>query len=101
MSKILAADGVSTLSMKQEGEEYVLQKTTDVSAVMERNQRLRNEGMTKTRDGDHYAASIPISLLNEWALKRGLTWGEVAGDDRLLDRFLAEHNHCKIYEGRI
>ncbi len=58
-------------------------------------------GATKTKDGDHFAASIPIDLLQAWALKRGTSWEVVAGDDKMLDRFLSEHSHCRVYEGRI
>lgn len=102
MSQIIAADGISTLSLKQEGDQTILHKTTDVSAVFKRNERLRQAGATKTRDGDHFGASIPLALLNEWALKKGLpNWNAVAQDDRLLDQFLAEHSKCRIYEGRI
>jgi hypothetical protein len=56
---------------------------------------------TKTKDGDHFAASIPIDLLNSWAVARGATWEIVAADDKLLDLFLSEHSKCRIYEGNI
>lgn len=102
MSFLLDATANSTLTMHEHGDGTgMIVQSTDVSAAMRRNEQLRRHGMTKTNDGDHYAASIPLDLLNEWAMKRGITWEIVAADDKLLDQFLAEHAACRIYEGRI
>lgn len=76
-------------------------QSTDVSAALARNERLRNAGATKTKGGDHFAASIPIDLLNAWAMERGTTWEVVASDNKMLDRFLSEHSKCRVYEGAI
>lgn len=102
MDFILDATANSRLTMREHGDGTgMIVQSTDVSAAMRRNEELRRAGATKTRDGDHYAASVPIDLLNEWAMKRGTTWEIVAADDKLLDQFLAEHTACRIYEGRI
>lgn len=102
MSFLIDATATSRLTMHEHGDGTgMIVQSTDVSAALARNEALRRAGATKTRDGDHYAASIPIDLLNEWAMKRGTTWEVVAGDDKMLDAFLAEHTACRIYEGRI
>ena len=84
-----------------EGDTFTISTSTDVSAALRRNEQLRSAGMTKTGDGDHLAASIPIDLLQAWAVERGTSWEIVAADDRMLDRFLAEHTKCRVYEGLI
>lgn len=102
MSFLLDATANSRLTMHEHGDGTgMIVQSTDVSGALARNEALRRAGATKTRDGDHYAASIPIDLLNEWAMKRGTTWEVVASDDKMLDAFLAEHTKCRIYEGRI
>jgi len=102
MKHIVEASPTSELSIDTDADgSGVILQSTDVSAALRRNERLRNAGATKTKDGDHYAASIPIDLLNEWAMKRGVTWEIVAADNKMLDQFLAEHSKCRIYEGRI
>jgi hypothetical protein len=102
MKHIVEASQTSELSIDTDADgSGVILQSTDVSAALRRNERLRSAGATKTKGGDHYAASIPIDLLNEWAMKRGITWEIVAADNKMLDQFLAEHSKCRIYEGRI
>lgn len=102
MKHIVEASQTSELSIDTDADgSGVILQSTDVSAALRRNERLRSTGATKTKGGDHYAASIPIDLLNEWAMKRGITWEIVAADNKMLDQFLAEHSKCRIYEGRI
>ena len=102
MSLLLDATADSRLTMHEyrDGTCMIVQ-STDVSSALRRNEELRRAGATKTKGGDHYAASIPIDLLNEWAMKRGTTWEVVAREDKMLDAFLAEHSKCRIYEGCI
>lgn len=102
MKHIVEASQTSELSIDTDADgSGVILQSTDVSAALRRNERLRSAGATKTKGGDHYAASIPIDLLNEWAMKRGITWEIVAADNKMLDRFLSEHSKCRIYEGLI
>lgn len=102
MSRILdvTADGVTRFH--EHGDEITISHSTDVSAALRRNEQLRSAGATKTGDGDHFAASIPIDLLQEWGMKKyGVGWEVIGLDDRKLDEFLAEHSKCRVYEGRI
>lgn len=100
---ILDATANSTLSMTEYGDgSGVIVQSTDVSGAFKRNEQLRRHGMTKTRDGDHFAASIPIDLLNSWGMKKyGVGWEIISADDKKLDEFLSEHAACRVYEGRI
>lgn len=99
---LLDATANSRLTMHEHGDgSGVIVQSTDVSGAMRRNERLRSAGATKTRDGDHFAASIPIDLLQAWALARGTSWEVVASDNKMLDRFLSEHSQCRIHEGRM
>lgn len=104
MRHILSAEPHRKLEMITEGDQTIISESTDVSAALHRNEQLRNAGSTKTQMGDHYAASIPLALLQEWAHKKGLpNWHAVASDDRLLDRFLndPDYKQCRVYEGRV
>ena len=103
MDFILDATANSRLTMREHGDGTgVIVQSTDVSAALARNEALRRAGMTKTHDGDHYMASIPLDLLNSWGLRKyGVGWEIIAADDKKLDEFLAEHTTCRIYEGRI
>lgn len=100
---ILDATATSTLSMIEHGDgSGLIVQSTDVSAAMRRNEELRRHGMTKTRDGDHFAASIPLDLLNSWGMRKyGVGWEIISADDKKLDEFLSEHAACRVYEGRI
>jgi hypothetical protein len=101
MSQILDVTADSVSRFHEHGDEFTISQSTDVSAALRRNEQLRSAGMTKTGDGDHFAASIPIDLLQAWAVERGTSWEVVANDNKMLDRFLAEHTKCRVYEGRI
>lgn len=104
MRAIITADSTRKLEMIEEGDQTIISESTDVSAAMRRNEQLRQAGATKTKMGDHFAASIPLSLLQEWAHKKGLpSWHAVAQDDKLLDQFLndPDYKQCRVYEGRV
>lgn len=100
--QLLDATANSRLTMDVHGDDSgLIVQSTDVSGALARNAALRSAGMTKTEDGDHFAASIPLDLLQAWAVQRGTSWEVVAKDDKMLDRFLAEHAYCRVYEGNI
>ena len=100
---LLDATANSTLSMHHNADgSGVIVQSTDVSAALARNEALRSAGRTKTQMGDHFAASIPIDLLQSWAMRKyGVSWEIIAADDKKMDEFLAEHSKCRVYEGAI
>ena len=100
---LLDATATSRLTMTEHGDgDTTIVQSTDVSGALARNAALRSAGMTKTGDGDHYAASIPLDLLNSWGMRKyGVSWEVIAKDDKKLDEFLAEHQFCRIHEGRM
>lgn len=99
---LLDATANSRLTMHEQGDETIICQSTDVSAALARNEALRRAGTTKTQDGDHFAASIPLDLIQSWGMsKYGVGWEIIAADDKKLDEFLAEHSKCRVYEGNI
>lgn len=100
---IIESTANSTLSMQEYGDgSGVIVQSTDVTAALARNEELRRSGMTKTKDGDHFAASIPLDLLQSWGMRKyGCGWEIIAADDKKLDEFLSEHAKCRVYEGNI
>lgn len=102
MSLILDATANSRLTMTEHGDgSGLIVQSTDVSGALARNEALRRAGTTKTHDGDHYMASIPLDLINSWGLRKyGVGWELIAADDKKLDEFLAEHDKCRIHQGR-
>lgn len=103
MHTILEATANSRLTMHEHGDGGgIIVQSTDVSGALARNERMRSAGLTKTKDGDHYAASIPLDLLNSWGMEKyGVGWDVISRDDAKLNEFLAECTACRIYEGRI
>jgi UDP-N-acetylenolpyruvoylglucosamine reductase len=101
--RILDATDTSTLSMTEYGDgSGIIVQSTDVSGAIRRNEELRRHGMTKTQDGDHFGASIPLDVLQEWGMKKyGVGWEVIGLDDKKLDEFLAEQTAWRVYEGRI
>jgi hypothetical protein len=99
---LLDATGNSRLTMHQHGDETTIVQSTDVSAALARNEALRSAGRTKTQDGDHFAASIPLDLLQSWGMRKyGVGWEIISADDKKLREFLSEHAKCRVYEGNI
>jgi hypothetical protein len=101
--RIITADEHHRLTLAEQDGTTIIHKATDVAPVLHRAEQLRQAGATKTRDGDHLAAVIPIALLQEWAQKRGMEWQMVAQDDHLLGQFLndPDYKKCRVYEGRV
>lgn len=101
--QLLDSTANSQLTMHENGDgSGMIVQSTDVSGALARNEALRRAGMTKTHDGDHFAASIPLDLLQSWGMRKyGVGWEIISADDRKLDEFLAEHSKCRVYEGQI
>ncbi len=94
---LLDATGNSRLTMHEHGADTTIIESTDVSGALARNAALRSAGVVKTKMGDNYHASIPISLLNSWGLRKyGVTWDVIAKDNKKLDEFIAEHDTVRI-----
>lgn len=105
MKNIIDIGAFHNTKMETAAGETAIITSTDVEPILNRNQRLREAGRTKTGMGDHLAAVIPIALLQEFAQKRlGVpNWRLIADDDKLLDEFLnsREYKKTRIYEGAI
>lgn len=94
---LLDATDTSRLTMHEHGDETTIVESTDVSAALARNAALRSAGVVKTKQGDNFHASIPITLLNSWGMRKyGVTWEVIANDNKKLDEFIAEHDTVRI-----
>lgn len=99
---LLDATANSRLTMHEHGSDTTIIQSTDVSGAMARNAMLRSASATKTEGGDHHVASIPLDLLNAWGMRKyGVSWEVIAKDNGKLAEFLAEHQFCRIHEGRM
>jgi len=73
----------------------------DVSGVVEQVKDRRSHGLNDHMFGRH-EMSIPLETLDAWAKKisNGLMNAfDVANDDALLDRFMAEHGAFRVHGG--
>ena len=92
--RFLANTGSSTLLFHDEQDgKIAIESVADVEPVIERAKALHNEGFTRTQGGQRHVASIPIIVLDAWAKKQGLCYGNVMRDQKLMDRFLADPAH--------
>lgn len=74
---------------------------SDVSDVVEQVKGRRGMGITSQAFGRH-EASIPLTTLDAWAKKisnGALNAFDVADDEALLERFMAEHPAFKVHGG--
>lgn len=101
--QIIEATANSRLTMQTHGDgSGIIVQSTDVSGAMRRNEEMRRAGLNKTEQGDHYAASIPLALLQSWGMEKyGVGWEVISNDDKKLDEFLADCTQCRIHEGRM
>lgn len=100
-TRILSRDGKSITYMAHEDGQTRVGTYTDVTDVVEAVKGRRSMGMTEQAFGRH-EASIPITTLDAWAKKisnGAMNAFDVAGDDALLNRFLAEHPALKVHGG--
>lgn len=87
-----------TQMVVEDGNTYI-QTLANADPAIERATRIRNEGLKHHALGYH-EASIDINQLQAWAQKihPAFGWQDVANDDALLDRFLAEHSKFRIHQ---
>lgn len=100
-TRILSRSGRSVTYMADEDGKTRVGTYADVSDVVEAVKGRRAHGMTEQVLGRHQA-SIPLTTLDAWAkrISNGmLNAFDVADDDALLDRFLAEHPALKVAGG--
>lgn len=100
-TKILSRSPGSYTYMSEEDGKTRIGTVTDVTGVMDAVKGRRGMGITEQVFGRH-EASIPITTLDAWAKK--ISYGamnafDVASDDALLARFMAEHPAFKVHGG--
>lgn len=100
-TRILSRDGNSVTYMASEDGETRIGTRTDVTDVVEAIKGRRGMGITEQVFGRH-EASIPLTTLDAWAKKisnGALNAFDVADDEALLNRFLAEHPALRVHGG--
>ncbi len=100
-TRILSRHGNSVTYMASEDGKTRVGTVTDVSEVVERVQGRRGMGMEKQVFGV-MQAEIPLTTLDAWAEKISngvLNAFDVADDDALLNRLLAEHPALRVHGG--
>ena len=103
MGKILSVEPGKVTRYHEDGDKFHIQTTADVEPVLERAKALHNEGLDKTGGGDHHLASIPIVVLNAWAIKRGVTFDAVMQNISLLREFLndPDNSQFRVHKGAV
>jgi len=100
-TRILSRNGRSVTYMADEDGKTRVGTVTDVTDVIESIKGRRGMGMEKQVFGV-MQAQIPLTTLDAWAKKISngmLNAFDVADDDALLDRFIAEHGKLKVAGG--
>lgn len=103
MSRLLTADAGSVTRFHDEGDRFVISKQTDVEPTLEAAKARHREGLTTTGMGDKHVASIPVPVLDAWARRRGLTFGDVVREQRLMQQFLEDPDNAdfRIWKGAL
>jgi hypothetical protein len=99
--KILSRSGGSYTYMGTEDGKTRIGTVTDVTGVIRDVQGRRGMGAEKQAFGIH-EASIPITTLDAWAKRisnGSLNAFDVADDEKLFERFMADHPCFKVNEG--
>ena len=99
--KIISRSGNSYTYMGTEEGKTRIGTVTDVSDVIRNVKGRRGMGAEKQAFGIH-EASIPITTLDAWAKRisnGSLNAFDVADDEKLFDRFMAEHPVFKVNKG--
>jgi hypothetical protein len=82
----------------QEDDKTIIGTKTDVSGAIDRVQRMRQAQINSDALG-HCIAAIPLEAVAQWGQQFGLTLEQVAQDNKLLDRCIADYNKFKVHKG--
>ncbi|MGB6105644.1 MAG: hypothetical protein WBF88_17515 [Pusillimonas sp.] len=101
--QILTAEPGKVTRFHSDGDKFHIQTTADVEPVIERVTALHNEGHQKTGTGDHHVASIPLVVVNAWAIKRGVTFDAVMQDIALFREMVNDPELAafRVYKGNV
>ncbi len=95
---ILTREHDRVVFQAQEDGKTFIGESVDVEPVFDRVQRMRQAEINNATLGRCMAA-IPIAAIAQWGQQFGLTWGEVANDDALLDRCINDYSKFKVHGG--
>lgn len=96
--KILDASHNHQAFFHQEDDKTTVGERVNVDGNLDRVKRMREFAIRSEVLGD-CMASIPIAAIAQWGQQFGLTWNQVADDDALLDRCIADYSKFKVKGG--
>jgi hypothetical protein len=96
--KLLDASHNHQTFFHQEDGKTVIGERADVSGNLDRVKRMREFAVRSDVLGD-CMASIPVAAIAQWGQQFGLSWDQVANDDALLDRCIADYSKFKVKGG--
>lgn len=102
-ARILDKSAGSVTKFHDLGDKFVIAKTQDVEAVVEDAKARHNIDATKTGMGDRHAMRVPIIVIDAWARKKGLTYGNVMRDQSLLKQFVEDPENAdfRVWKGNL
>lgn len=100
MPEIIKRSNTAVTYIAQEDGKTILGEAVDVAGNLDRVKRMREAGINSELMG-HCTASIPLAIIGKWGAQFGLSIEEVAADDALLDRCIADYSAFKVRGGYI
>lgn len=102
-ARILDRSPDSVTTFHDLGDKFVIAKTQDVEAIVEDAKARHNVGATTTGMGDKHAMRVPLIVIDAWARKRGLTYGEVMRSPELLRQLVTdpENGDFRVWKGAL
>lgn len=82
---------------EEDGKTFIGERV-NVDGVLDRVQRMRHADINNETLG-HCIAALPISAIQQWGQQFGMGWEQVANDDKLLDRCIADYSKFKVRGG--
>lgn len=75
----------------------------DLDLIAAECMALRSAGMTKTSDGDWHVMKADGWTINDWCVRKGVTFAQFMRDRLLQDRFINDPDNSafRIHTGRI
>lgn len=80
-----------------------IERVQDVQPILDQNKRAFNDAGSFKSEVFNKKASIPVVVLLQWLQKKGITYQEFMGNDKVLKRFLndPDNKFCLTRPGKV